>query len=416
MKTRAFVKYTKKGQIISGSLIITNGEYPSGGGLYQEVSTKWSESTTIYGTKKRAFVGYTEKGDIIAGSLVITNGTYPSGPSLWKEVSVNLETTTSTTTTSTSTTTTTIAPDLLCVIDDGWSLVNLNVTTYANGDPIPEVQDQSTWNGLTTGAWCSYDNNPANDAIYGKLYNWHAVNDPRGLAPVGYRIPSEVEWNRLIVCLGGDLIAGGKMKETGTTHWFTPNTGATNSSGFTGLPGGSRTSFFNSINFYGEFWSSLSITPTKALSFTLDSSSANIYQGAYDKYTGCSVRVIADTTSTTTTSTTTSTSTTSTTTTAPISPMCVTNAGNSYANGIYNYDGVINGRNTYRLNLDDGYINIAWLDFLPGWFFQESRSSTGGRNIYYSTDDVLTPDLVTTWTATIWGSLPTPMVYLNVCP
>lgn len=124
-----------------------------------------------------------------------------------------------------------------------WTCSNLDVTTYRNGDTIPQVTDQASWQLLTTGAWCYYDNNSANGAIYGKLYNWYAVNDPRGLAPNGYHIPTDVEWTVLTDYLGGLTVAGGKMKEIGTTHWSAPNADATNSSWFTGLPGGYRDFF-----------------------------------------------------------------------------------------------------------------------------------------------------------------------------
>lgn len=196
----------------------------------------------------------------------------------------------------TTTTTTTINPNVACVTIPGWATANLNVTTYANGDPIPEVQDQATWDSLTTGAWCSYDNNPANDAIYGKLYNWYAVSDPRGLAPTGYHVASDTEWITLITCLGGDLIAGGKLKETGTTHWLAPNTGATNSSGFTALPGGIRGQIlgFIDINNYAYFWSSASVGPTAAVGFNIYSLDTSVGQSIDNKKSGRSIRVIAD--------------------------------------------------------------------------------------------------------------------------
>jgi uncharacterized protein (TIGR02145 family) len=123
-----------------------------------------------------------------------------------------------------------------------WMLKNLDVSTYSNGDPIPQVTDPAAWYTTTTGAWCYYNNDPANGAVYGKLYNWYAVNDPRGLAPVGWHVPSEAEWTELINCQGGFAIAGGKLKEAGLTHWDSPNTDATNSSGFTALAGGNLSS------------------------------------------------------------------------------------------------------------------------------------------------------------------------------
>ena len=117
-----------------------------------------------------------------------------------------------------------------------WMTKNLNVSRYRNGDPIPQVTDPIQWNNLTTGAWCYYANNTANGKIYGKLYNWYAVNDPRGLAPIGWHVPSDTEWTILTSSLGGQFVAGGKMKST--TLWNSPNAAATNSSGFFGLPGG----------------------------------------------------------------------------------------------------------------------------------------------------------------------------------
>src|SRR5205085_6409714 len=117
----------------------------------------------------------------------------------------------------------------------------LSVSTYLNGDTIPSITDPTIWASLTTGAYCYYNNDSTTyAATYGKLYNWYAVNDPRGLAPLGWHIPSDAEWTTLENCLGGSSVAGGAMKETGITYWLSPNTSATNSSGFTGLPGGYR--------------------------------------------------------------------------------------------------------------------------------------------------------------------------------
>lgn len=137
-----------------------------------------------------------------------------------------------------------------------WMLKNLNVSHYRNGDSIPQVTDATQWANLTTGAWCYYNNDTSNGAIYGKLYNWYAVNDPRGLAPSGYHVASDAEWTTLSKYLGE--FAGGKIKETGTAHWQSPNTGATNESGFSALPGGYRdhNGNYKDINFNGVWWSS----------------------------------------------------------------------------------------------------------------------------------------------------------------
>ena len=166
----------------------------------------------------------------------------------------------------------------ICTQD--WMLKNLDVTTYRNGDPIPQVTTDDAWRTSTTGAWCYYANNSLNGITYGKLYNWYAVNDSRGLAPVGWHIPTETEWTTLVNCLGGFVIAGGRMKETGTINWLSPNTEATNSSGFTGLPGGIRygLSFdqFNGLGIQGNWWSSTSTDPSHAFSHGLNNTNGEV--------------------------------------------------------------------------------------------------------------------------------------------
>lgn len=143
-----------------------------------------------------------------------------------------------------------------------WMSCNLNVDTYRNGDPIPEVTDSTEWENLKTGAWCYYNNDPANGDIYGKLYNWYAVNDPRGLAPDGWHIPTDAEWTELANCLGGTSFAGGKLKSTGTIEggdglWKSLNRGATNEIGFSAHPGGYRKYYgsFTNIGIEGYWWS-----------------------------------------------------------------------------------------------------------------------------------------------------------------
>ena len=139
-----------------------------------------------------------------------------------------------------------------------WTDKNLDVTTYSDGTIIPQVTDPIAWAGLTTGAWCYYDNNSANGVLYGKLYNWYAVNDARGLAPLGWHIPTDAEFTTLSNNLGGNSVAGNAMMSTGISLWPFPNTNATNSSGFSGLPGGYRHSnaSFNSMGQWAVFWSS----------------------------------------------------------------------------------------------------------------------------------------------------------------
>jgi uncharacterized protein (TIGR02145 family) len=189
-----------------------------------------------------------------------------------------------------------------------WDKCNLNVTTYRDNHPIPQVTDPTAWANLTTGAWCYYQNNSANEPIYGKLYNWYAVagiydaasfNNPslrKQLAPVGRSIPTDGEWTQLTDFLGGVTVAGGKMKETGFCRWLTPNTDATNSSGFSGLPGGFRLetgTFFSVGSVYGMWWSSSETTnPATAWSRYLNYNVGNSVIGNDRKKNGFSVRCL----------------------------------------------------------------------------------------------------------------------------
>ncbi|MCX6162216.1 MAG: fibrobacter succinogenes major paralogous domain-containing protein [Ignavibacteriae bacterium] len=136
-----------------------------------------------------------------------------------------------------------------------WTSENLNVENYRNGDIIPQVKEADKWAELTTGAWCYYDNNAENGKTYGKLYNWFAVNDPRGLAPAGWHIPSDAEWTQLTDYLDGEGTAGGKLKAT--KLWDSPNDGATNGSGFNAFPCGIRSynGDYYGIGKHGFFWS-----------------------------------------------------------------------------------------------------------------------------------------------------------------
>ena len=176
-----------------------------------------------------------------------------------------------------------------------WTKKNLDVSTYRNGDIIPEVTDPTEWSKLTTGAWCYYNNNPEIGKVYGKLYNWYAVNDPRGLAPKGYHVPSDKEWMLLIDYLGGKSIAGGKMKFSGTSFWKYPNVDATNQSGFNSLPVGFRyyNGEFKSIAKNCWFWSSI-IDENHAIYYLLENTSSNILEGKSSFVNGFAIRCIKD--------------------------------------------------------------------------------------------------------------------------
>lgn len=192
-----------------------------------------------------------------------------------------------------------------CVVQDvvigtqTWAKCNLDVTTYRDGTPIPQVTDQTAWSGLTTGAWCYFNNDPTNNVIYGKMYNWYAVNNTinGGLAPIDYHVPTDVEWDTLFTYLGGRPIAGGKMKETGLCHWASPNYYATNTVNFTALPGGNRgfNGVFNAIGIVGAWWSSSTgIAPNFTSTLYLNYSISQVIVGNGFKYYGLSVRLIKD--------------------------------------------------------------------------------------------------------------------------
>ncbi len=177
-----------------------------------------------------------------------------------------------------------------------WMKKNLEVTSYRNGDPIPEVKDPLEWSKLTTGAWCYYENDSSHGKVYGKLYNWYAVNDPRGLAPAGWHLPGDKDWNELDEQLGGYEIAGGKMKETGTKHWLSPNKGATNSSGFTGLPGGYRylNGKFYDIGASASWWNTADASAEDAWARGLSFEDVRVGGDGGYKKNGFSVRCVKD--------------------------------------------------------------------------------------------------------------------------
>jgi uncharacterized protein (TIGR02145 family) len=188
------------------------------------------------------------------------------------------------------------AYDTVVIGTQTWMVENLKTTHYRNGDPIANLLDSSQWSNDLNGAYCNYNNDTANGKIYGCLYNWYAVNNPAGISPPGWHIPTDSEWSVLINYLGGDSIAGGAMKATGITFWNPPNTGATNNSGFAGLPGGNRLSnqLFYGINNYGHFWSSSELNDSTAWSQYLYYNDSKIYHYYSTKGVGFSCRCIKD--------------------------------------------------------------------------------------------------------------------------
>jgi len=176
-----------------------------------------------------------------------------------------------------------------------WMVENLKTTHYRNGDAITNVIDNTAWAGLSTGAWCDYSNAAANGIKYGHLYNWYAANDSRNIAPIGWHVPTDAEWATLITYLGGESVAGGKLKETGTFNWASPNTAATNSFGFSALPGGDRNDWdgtFEGVSNHGIWWSSNQVNAMFAWGKQIFSSSSNVNGYFVPKAEGFSVRCI----------------------------------------------------------------------------------------------------------------------------
>ena len=185
--------------------------------------------------------------------------------------------------------------------DQVWMAENLKTTRYRNGDTI-STTSPATLNIMSESApkyqW-AYAGNDSNVAVYGRLYTWYAVTDSRNIAPTGWHVPTEAEWRTLINFLGGDSKARGKLKEAGTTHWKSPNTDATNESGFTALPGGSHwDTIFVAIGMYGHYWSADMQAPDwawrLALSYKDMDVNVNTVLNSANPKIGWSVRCIKD--------------------------------------------------------------------------------------------------------------------------
>ena len=177
-----------------------------------------------------------------------------------------------------------------------WLGKNLNVDHFANRDPIPQAQTEDEWkraSGEKQPAWCYYNNDPANGRTYGKLYNWYAVHDARGLAPTGWHVASDAEWTQLTGYLGRAAIAGTKMKSVNLWEY---NGNGDNSSGIAGLPGGNRSTdgAFANVGKYGGWWSSSEVTTDKAWFRNLYYFGGKAYRNGSLKGCGFSVRCVRD--------------------------------------------------------------------------------------------------------------------------
>jgi len=188
-----------------------------------------------------------------------------------------------------------------------WMAENLKVTHYRNGEAIPNVTVSAAWVGLTSGAYCEYDNDANNVAAYGRLYNWYTVADSRNIAPAGWHLASDAEWKQLEMYLGMSQAEadqagwrgtdeGGKLKEAGTTHWLSPNTDATNESGFSGLPGGYRYlgGQYYDVGSHAVFWSSTEASSGFAWCRNLGYAFSGVHRYDGGKDDGFSVRCVKD--------------------------------------------------------------------------------------------------------------------------
>jgi uncharacterized protein (TIGR02145 family) len=180
-----------------------------------------------------------------------------------------------------------------------WMATNLDVSNFKNGQPIPEAKSNDDWLNAYSNeqpAWSYYDRDPENGKKYGKLYNWYAVKDPRGLAPAGWHVPTDAEWVQLTTYLGGNNVAGTKLKSA--TGWNAGGSG-TNESAFDGLPGGARN--FDGNFFYvgdaGYWWSATELSANHALPMFLNFINGTVERSStiyYSKGLGMSVRLLKD--------------------------------------------------------------------------------------------------------------------------
>jgi uncharacterized protein (TIGR02145 family) len=185
--------------------------------------------------------------------------------------------------------------NIITIGSQKWMKENLRTSKYRDGSAIPNITDNAAWIGLSSGAWCYYENDVTNNATYGKLYNFYAVADSRNLAPSGWHVARESDWNSLITFVGGATVAGGKLKEAGTSHWSSPNTGATNNYNFTAVPGGNRftNGAFYQLGSEGFYWTS-TVSGSDAKNMFLTFVSAEIFSYTNPKKVGYSVRCVKD--------------------------------------------------------------------------------------------------------------------------
>lgn len=300
LTTRTVSSITASGAVSGGNIT------DDGGGTITEKGVCWSttenpsisNSKTIDGSGKEGFNSYITDLDPVTTYYVRAYSTNGSGTSYGNQLSF--------TTTAEENNPVIFNPDLtynsvsdvngnsyktIQIGNQVWMAENLKCTNYNDGSAIANIIDDVSWNSVTTGAYCWYNNDISNKEIYGALYNWYSLSTEK-LCPTGWHIPDDAEWMTLIDNIGGMAVAGGKMKEISTIHWLNPNTGATNESGFTGLPGGVRSveGYFNLIRSNGRYWKSGNLN---IIEISYDSGEVNTDTGCIWRR-GMSVRCLKD--------------------------------------------------------------------------------------------------------------------------
>jgi len=177
-----------------------------------------------------------------------------------------------------------------------WMAENLKATKYRNGDDITNLTNNADWGMFTISSWCNYNNDVANVTNFGRLYNWYAISDSRNIAPIGWHVASDSEWTMLTTALGGETLSGGKLKETSLNHWLSPNSSATNETGFTAIPAGSRLTSgqFDNLGNKGNWWSLTENSTNYAWYRYMYTGSASVVRDYYNKNVGFSVRCVKD--------------------------------------------------------------------------------------------------------------------------
>jgi uncharacterized protein (TIGR02145 family) len=292
------------GQPLAQGYVLANGEPVFANGGQFSFSACTGGSMTLVGIDPVANVGSAsatvslQGASVNAGALEVcaNSGLYTPGPGVTDQNGNSYAT---------------------IVLNNGqeWMASNLRATSYSNGDFIPNVTSPAQFDGLTTGAWVYYESNGMYNDTYGKLYNWYAVADPRNVCPAGWHVPAEQEWQQLELALGMpvselDLTSeyrgefanvGGKMKSPGTQYWASPNTGATNESGFSGLPGGGFVNYipnvdsgYVSMGLSGFWWSATDSGLEQAWYRILGRAQGGIFRSRSGKRAGMSVRCVRD--------------------------------------------------------------------------------------------------------------------------